>query len=261
VRQRIKQTLAALPGGRAAGATFLIYHRVSGGSSDELDLSPASFAAQVDVLMDQQVVPIDEATEALTQGNTDHRVVLTFDDGFRDVYEHAWPLLRERRLPFTIYLTTGCVGGPMEWPGSTAREQGAPALTWEQLREMRDSGLCTIGNHTHSHVRPELLDESEVDLCSDAISKHLGVEPRHFAYTWGVRVPRMERALRERFASSATGQLGRNLPNTDPARYLRVPVRRTDPIEFFRAKLRGNLLPERAYGALVSTAKRAGARA
>ena len=42
----------------------------------------------------------------------------------------------------------------MRWEGSTAREQGAPALTWDQLREMVDSGLCTVGNHTHTHVRP-----------------------------------------------------------------------------------------------------------
>lgn len=261
VRDRVKKALAALPGGRAAGATFLIYHRVSGSSSDELDLSPASFRAQVHLLVDQPVVPIDEATNALRRGDSRHRVVLTFDDGFQDVYENAWPLLRRHQLPFTIYLTTAYVGGVLRWDGSTAREQGAPALTWNQLQEMRDSGLCTIANHTHTHVRPERLAEDELDRCSETISKHLGVQPRHFAYTWGVPVPRMEQALRERFVTSATGRLGRNLPDTDPARYLRVPVRRTDPIEFFRAKLRGNLLPERAYGALVSAAKRAGARA
>jgi hypothetical protein len=44
-------------------------------------------------------------------------------------------------------------------------------------------------------------------------------------------------------------------------RLRRVPVRRTDPLEFFQAKLTGQLLPERAYGALVTTAKKAGARA
>ena len=51
-------------------------------------------------------------------------MVLTFDDGFADVHDHAWPLLRERGLPFTIYLTTAYVGGPMRWEGSTAKEQG-----------------------------------------------------------------------------------------------------------------------------------------
>lgn len=261
MRERIKTLLAAAPQRAAAGATFLIYHRVSGTTADELDLSPASFRAQVDELAERPVESIDDACQALHRNDAEDRVVLTFDDGFRDMYENAWPLLRERRLPFTIYLTTAYVGGRLSWEGSTAREQGAPALTWEQLREMRDSGLCTIGNHTHTHVRPELLDTNELDQCTEIIDQELGVAARHFAYTWGVPVPSMEPELAKRFVTCATGKLGRNLPTTDPVRYLRVPVRRTDPIGFFRAKLRGNLLPERTYGALVAAAKRAGAHA
>jgi peptidoglycan/xylan/chitin deacetylase (PgdA/CDA1 family) len=258
MREALKQGLARLGGGVPVGATFLIYHRVGGGSRDELDLASTAFAAQLDVLVQQRVVPLDGAVAAVRSGDTGHRTVLTFDDGFRDVYENAWPLLRERRMPFTIYLTTAYVGGPMRWEGSTARTQGASALTWDQLNEMVDSGLCTIGNHTHTHVRPERLSEDELDLCSEAIEARLGVRPRHFAYTWGVPVPRMEAALRERFVTCATGLIGRNLPTTDPMKYRRVPVRRTDPIEFFRAKLRGNLLPERIYAGIVDGAKRVG---
>lgn len=261
MREGVKRALAALPGGRAAGATFLIYHRVGGGSRDESDVGSEAFRAQVDALMDQRVVAIDDAADALDRGDTDHRVVLTFDDGFRDVYDHAWPLLRERRLPFTVYLTTAYVGGVMGWEGSTARDRSAPALTWHQLREMVDSGLCTIGNHTHSHVRPEQLNTDEVDRCTEIIEQRLRVYPRHFAYTWGVPVPAMEQALRDRFRTAATGRLGRNLPGTDPVRFSRVPVRRTDPIEFFEAKVHGGLLPERAYAALVAAAKRTGVRA
>ncbi len=260
MREGIKRALATVSGGRAAGATFLIYHRVGGGSSDELDVSAADFRDQVDVLGDYPVAAIDDAVDALGRNDTRHRVVLTFDDGFRDVYDHAWPLLRERRLPFTVYLTTGYVGGTMRWEGSTARDQGAPGLAWDQLREMVDSGLCTVGNHTHSHVPPNQLSADELDRCSEAVEQNLNVVPRHFAYTWGVPVPAMEQALRERFRTAATGHLGRNRPRTEPMRFDRVPVRRTDPIEFFRAKLHGGLLPERTYAGLVTTAKRAGLR-
>ena len=105
----------------------------------------------------------------------------------------------------------------MHWEGSTARDTGAPALTWDQLGEMVDSGLCTVGNHTHEHVRPERLDEEQLDRCSDALVERVGVRPEHFAYTWGVPVPAMEPALRARFRSSATGELGRNVPGDDPA--------------------------------------------
>ena len=259
VREAVKRGLAVIPGGRPSGATLLIYHRVGGGSLDELDVTVDQFRTQADLLAEQPVVALDRAVAALDEGDEDHRVVLTFDDGFRDVYDHAWPLLRERRLPFTIYLTTAYVGGVMHWEGSTARDRDAPALTWDQLREMVDSGLCTVANHTHTHARPELLDTGELDRCSELIHQNLGRPPEHFAYTWGVPVHRLERELSQRFRSCATGRLGRNRPGADWMQLKRVPVRRTDPLAFFRAKLRGDLLPERLYGGIVAAAKKVGA--
>ena len=206
------------------------------------------------------MVAIDEALDGLGRGDTSPKVVLTFDDGFRDLYDNGFPLLRERGLPFTLYLTTGYVGGVMHWEGSTAHDADALALRWDQVEEMAASGLATIGNHTHGHVRPEQLNVEELDRCSEQITSRLGVVPAHFAYTWGVPVPAMEASLRERFRSAATGKLGRNLPTTDLMRLHRVPVRGSDPLDFFAAKLAGHLLPERVYAGIVAAAKRVGAR-
>ena len=265
VRSRIKRQLARVAASRPAdGATLLIYHRVGGGSTDELDVSLTDFTAQMDVLATppgRPVVPLDEAVDRLRRGDRTGSVVLTFDDGFADVFDHAWPVLKERSLPFTVYLASGLVGGEMRWEGSTAKATGARALSWAQLAEMTGHGLCTVANHTRSHARPELLSTAELDTCSDDIEEHLGSRPQHYAYTWGVPVPQLEPALRARFRSAATGEVGRNLPGFDPMRLRRVPVRRTDPLDFFRAKLTGRLLPERAYAHLVAAAKAAGARA
>jgi peptidoglycan/xylan/chitin deacetylase (PgdA/CDA1 family) len=243
------------------GASVLIYHRVGGGSPDERDMTIEAFKEQIDALATHDVVHLDHAVDALERGDRKHQVVLTFDDGFADVYENAWPILRERRLPFTVYAATSYIGATMHWEGSTARDTGAPAMMWRQLAEMVDSGLCTVANHTHSHARPEALNEEELDWCTAEIRDKLGVTPRHFAYPWGVGVTRMEDHLRARFRSAATGQLGRNLPGHDLMRMNRIPVRGSDPIEFFRAKLTGRLWPERAYAVAVGAAKRAGARA
>lgn len=261
MRQHVKTLLAqAAPGGRAVGATLLIYHRVGGGSADERDLAPEEFRRQLDVLQGHDVLALDAALDRLDRKESDPSVVLTFDDGFRDVYENAWPVLKDRGIPFTLYLSTAYVGGTMSWQGSTAKAAG-PALTWSQIREMTASGLCTVGNHTHTHALPERLDESELDLCSDAIRAALGAQPKHFAFTWGVAVPSLEPALRTRFRSAATGRLGRNVPGQDLLALRRVPVRRTDPLPFFRAKLQGGLVPERSYQTMVSLAKRVGVRA
>lgn len=239
---------------------MLIYHRVGGGSPDERDVPVGSFAAQVRLLEGADVVPLDAAVGRLAAGDDEPCVVLTFDDGFADVHANAWPLLRAAGLPFTVYLSTAFVGGTMQWDGSTATAAGA-ALTWQQLEDMVASGLCTVGNHTHHHCRPELLDTDELDRCSDEVESHLGVRPRHFAFTWGVPVPRMATALRSRFASAATGAVGRNLPGDDPWLLRRVPVRRTDPLPFVRSAVAGGLAPQHAYEYVVRSAKRVGLRA
>ena len=260
-RRRLKRALARTGrSGAASGATLLIYHRVGGGTPDELDLATADFTRQVDLLEDHDVVPIDTALDRLDAGDTRPSVVLTFDDGFEDVYLNAWPLLRERRLPFTVYLASGFVGDSMVWEGSTAKEASGRGMSWAQLAELVESGLCTIGNHTHTHVRPDVLTEGELDRCTSAVEQHLGVTPAHFTYPWGIPVPALEPALRARFRSASTGELGRNLPGSDRMRLARVPVRQSDPAEFFAAKLTGSLGPERTYAAAVRLGKAAGLR-
>ena len=164
-------------------------------------------------------------------------------------------------MPFLVYLATAYMGAPMRWPGATATGVPGIGLTWAQLEEMTASGLCSVGNHTHTHVRPDALTTDDLDACTDTIEHHLGIRPAHFTYPWGVPVPALEPALRQRFRSASTGDLGRNLPATDRMRLRRVPVRRTDPDRFFRAKLGGNLRPERAYARLVATAKQVGMHA
>lgn len=262
VRAQVKRALAI---GRrdapARGATLLIYHRVGGGSPDELDVPTARFARQLDLLEGHDVLAMDDALDRLDAGDTRPSVVLTFDDGFEDVHTNAWPLLRDRRLPFTVYLASGYVAGPMVWEGSTAKGSTGQGMSWPQLSEMVDSGLCTVGNHTHHHVRPELLTVDELDACSAAVEARLGVAPRHFTYPWGVEVPAMEGALRTRFRSASTGRLGRNLPDTHRLRLARVPVRQSDPEGFFAAKLTGALGPERAYAGILRLGKAAGLRA
>lgn len=244
----------------ARGATMLIYHRIGDGTPDELDLAASAFDRQVELLTEERVVSIDHALDDLDAGRTDPSLVLSFDDGFAGVYEHAWPRLRDAGLPFTIYVATAYIGGLMAWPGSTATGEPGRGLTWEQLDELAASSLVTIANHTHTHARPEALSAQELDTCSEVLEARLGIVPRHFAYTWGVPVPDRLPLLRERFRSAATGAFGRNDPDTDRMLLHRVPVRASDPLAFFRSKLRGGLGAERTYETIVQTGKRLGAR-
>jgi peptidoglycan/xylan/chitin deacetylase (PgdA/CDA1 family) len=264
LRRTLKRGLAAAarPVERAhggpSGTTLLIYHRVGGGTPDERDLPATEFVRQVEELTRHRVVSLDTALDELEAGDESPKVVLTFDDGFVDVHTTAWPLLREAGLPFTLYVTTAYLDGTMHWPGSTSKHPG-PALGWQQLAELAGSGLVTIGNHTHTHARPEGLSVEELDTCSGLLEQRLGVVPQHYCFTWGVPVPAARDLLAARFRSAATGLPGRNAPGHDLLDLRRVPVRGSDPIGFFRAKLTGELGPERAYERIVRTAKRLGA--
>lgn len=258
-RRRLKLALGRAQRDRpAGGATLLIYHRVGGGTRDELDVPTAQFERHLALLESHDVIHLDAALDRLDAGDTRPGVVLTFDDGFEDVYRNAWPHLRRLGLPFTVYLASAHVSQAMVWEGSTAQGVPGRGMSWAQLAEMVDSGLCTVGNHTHTHVRPEELTEAELDACTDAVERHLGLTPVHFTYPWGASVPSMEPALRSRFRSASTGLLGRNLPDTDRVRLRRVPVRQSDPESFFAAKLVGGLVPERAYAGVVKVGKAAG---
>jgi hypothetical protein len=263
LRRGLKRGLAAVErplvrAASASGTTVLIYHRIGGGTPDERDLPTVEFEAQVDALTRHRVVSLDTALDELTDGDDSPKVVLSFDDGFADVHAIAWPLLREAGLPFTLYVTTAYLDGTMHWPGSTSRHPG-PALSWAQLEELAGSPLVTIGNHTHTHARPEDLSAEELDRCSELLEQRLGAVPAHYCFTWGVPVPEAQPLLLSRFRSAATGLVGRNRPGTDPMNLHRVPVRGTDPLPYFNAKLSGNLGAERAYERIVQTAKRVGA--
>jgi peptidoglycan/xylan/chitin deacetylase (PgdA/CDA1 family) len=258
-RRRLKRLLAVgHDPAPTTGTTVLIYHRVGGGTVDERDVTLADFTAQLESLRARRVVSLDQALDELAAGDDRPKVVLTFDDGFADVHSPAWPLLRDAGLPFTLYVTTAYIGGTMHWPGSTASEPG-PGLSWDQLGELSASPLVTIGNHTHTHARPELLTADELDRCTAELEDRLGVTPRHFCFTWGVDVPAARPLLAERFRSATTGRIGRIHPGADLLSLPRIPVRGSDPIEFFQAKVTGSLRPELTYERIVRTAKRLGA--
>jgi peptidoglycan/xylan/chitin deacetylase (PgdA/CDA1 family) len=226
---------------RPGDLVILLYHRVGVGRS-EIDLDAAAFERQVAHLAATD--PPRTLDEALAPGSTGG-VVVTFDDGLGDFHRHVLPVLVRHRVPAVLYQATSLV--------DAGREDG---LTWSQLREAADTGLVTIGAHTHGHTDLSAASEAEAEdemrRSKDLVEDQVGVPCRHFAYPWAVGSPAADRTARRLFDSAAldawrTNRRGR----VDPHRLGRVPVLRSDGQVFFRAKVRGMLDTEAlAYRAL-----------
>ncbi|HEU4388309.1 MAG TPA: polysaccharide deacetylase family protein, partial [Blastocatellia bacterium] len=113
--------------------------------------------------------------------------VVTFDDGYRDNYINALPVLCEKAVPATFFVSTGFIGTEREFPHDTGSAPRAK-LTWEDLRQMERLGF-EIGSHAVEHVDLGQADEQtvrrEAGDSLDALNRELGNQPRAFSFPWG----------------------------------------------------------------------------
>lgn len=98
---------------------ILVYHRVGEASHYVVDLVPVPlFERQMELLsLRFNILPLTELVERSGRGDLPmNALAVTFDDGYRDNYEYAYPILKKFKIPATIFLATGCIGtSGMPW--------------------------------------------------------------------------------------------------------------------------------------------------
>ncbi len=232
--------------GRWPGARILCYHQTGANLGREMEIPTEALRKQLDwVATNGRVLRLEEALEPDNIARAD-TYVLTFDDGYEDLFTNAYPMLLERGLPFTLYLTTA----PVETRQPLTPGGQADPLSWDQIEAMLEGGLMTLGAHTHTH--PDLRGMSteqiaeELETSDDLIERRFGFKPRHFAYPKGYWAPAAEGLIRDRYESAALGS-GKPLTEvSDLHRLDRIPIQRSDGYFFFRRKVsRGMRLEER----------------
>src|SRR5579871_3847799 len=118
------------------GTPILVYHRFDAATPGPTTVSVASFEAQLAWLEDReiQVAPLRTAVSALAAGErpASNQAALTVDDGHRSVYTVLLPLIRRRQIPVTLFIYPSAISN------------AAYAMTWDQLREARDTGLVEV---------------------------------------------------------------------------------------------------------------------
>lgn len=176
-----------------AGIPILLYHSIADddGTFGPWTLPPARFEQHLDVIEAHgcTALTVTELVErvAASAPLPARPVVITFDDGFEDTATTAWPLLRARSLPATVYVTTGPLAMQSNWSQFEASGRRR-MLTREQVAAMDDEG-CEIGAHTVTH--PQLDCRTESDARAEILDSKrdleqcLGHPIRSFAYPHG----------------------------------------------------------------------------
>jgi peptidoglycan/xylan/chitin deacetylase (PgdA/CDA1 family) len=228
----------------------LMYHRVGAAQNAweaRYAIAPENFAAQMQALARKgyYAVSIDtfwawlEGKAALKEG----AFLLTFDDGFRGVREHALPVLERLQWPFTVFLVSDLIGHEDVWT-RTSKPSGQtyPLLDANEIRDMQGRG-CSFHSHTRSHASlPTLDDEKLADQLAgsrQALEKLLGQEVQYLAYPFGqfdARVVASTRAAGYRVAFST--QSGFNRCDVDHYRIRRLDIYGTDTPAMLLRKIR-----------------------
>jgi peptidoglycan/xylan/chitin deacetylase (PgdA/CDA1 family) len=172
----------------------LMYHRIAEDGPDSLArwrVPADEFARQLAWLADCGFTTMRladwHAAWTKDAASVARRVVLTFDDAYRDFVTTAFPMLRRHDFGATMFVPTGFMGGRADW--DRAFGEPAPLMSWQQLDDLVASGI-EIGAHTITHPRlTELSDEGEI--AREIVGSRTVLEARYrqavhtFAYPYG----------------------------------------------------------------------------
>jgi peptidoglycan/xylan/chitin deacetylase (PgdA/CDA1 family) len=180
----------------SGGLPALMYHKIGdapkGSRLRKLWVTTDDFRRQLRHLRDHGYAPIHfsdwrDAEKGLKPLPA-KPVLITFDDGYMNNYELAYPLLRELGMKANVFLVYETMDQHNAWHDPST-EPWLRMLTWAQIREMQDSGLFEFGSHTMRHRDLAALPPEEVSWelaeSKSRLEDKLGREVLGFAYPYG----------------------------------------------------------------------------
>ena len=160
------------------GIIALMYHRFDENKYPSTNIKNEIFIKHIKEINDLGIkfISFKKFDEIIKTSIDKNYILLTIDDAFESFYSNAWPILKNKKIPFILFVNT--------------REIGTSGyMTWNQIKEVDKTSLVTIGNHSHSHEY--LIDWKENNIKSDLetsikiFEKKLGYSPKIFSYPFG----------------------------------------------------------------------------
>nr|BBH94780.1 hypothetical protein KTA_29790 [Thermogemmatispora argillosa] len=175
------------PAAHSVAVPILMYHHVSPAPTHNLldfslTVTPRNFAAQLDYLKSHgyHTITFNQLFNALyfDAPLPPHPIILTFDDGYEDVYRYAVPLLQAHGFSGMFYIITGAVGA-------------TGYMSWGEIRDLLAQGM-QVGSHTVHHtslgwiiIGDPQLTQQELQLSKSTLQQHLGITIQQFCYPSG----------------------------------------------------------------------------
>jgi len=161
-----------------AGITALMYHRFEENKYPSTNIKKEIFLKHIEEIENQKIpfINFDKFQNVIKTNIDKNYLLLTIDDAFESFYQNAWPILKNKKIPFILFVSTREIG-----------KHGY--MTWKQIKEIEASNLATIGNHSHSHEY--LIDWENSEVIKDLetsikiFEEELGYSPKLFSYPFG----------------------------------------------------------------------------
>ena len=181
------------------GLISIMYHRFDESKYPSTNIQMEVFKKQLDIIENEGIKFIHpkDFKKSLYENKKDRKILFTVDDGLLSFYKNAWPILKEKEIPFILFVNT--------------REVGSfNYMTWEQILELHNSKNVEIGNHSHSHEY--LVDENPDFIKKDILKSieifrnKLGKNSDFFSYPFGEYSLDFKKIIKDLGFSYAFGQ-------------------------------------------------------
>ncbi len=175
---------------------ILCYHNLSS-IRGSMNMTPERFESQIKYLKDNgyNIIPLKEAV-AYLEGKRDSLpakpIVITADDGWKSDYVYMYPIVKKYNIPVTLFI----------YPQTIST--GKNALTWEEVKELQQTGLFDIQGHTYSHpnfkhekknrtsAEFEKFVTKELSGSKKILEDKLGTSISYLAWPFGIYDPYLE---------------------------------------------------------------------
>ncbi|WP_320674928.1 polysaccharide deacetylase family protein [Prochlorococcus sp. MIT 1341] len=197
----------------------------------ELDLN--LFIDHMNYLKEREDIKIKKIS-ALESLDISKGIAITFDDGLRDIYENAAPILLEMKIPFTIFVITNFI-----------KSKKSNYIDEVMLRELASSSLVTIGSHSMNHVRlTEISTDSvkkEINSSKKYLEDILSKEITSFSYPYGKYNSFIQSNVKKAgYKIAFSSDFNKNSNREDKYCLSRTEIWNNDSLNQFIDKINGN---------------------